>query len=77
MRFLNIFILVLVFSFSQNWGQDSNTVNYSLFLEKSVSFGTVDTKIDEGTFKEGETFLSIKICTMHFPVVNSVSIMVH
>ena len=57
MRFLNIFILVLVFSFSQNWGQDSNTVNYSLFLEKSVSFGTVDTKIDEGTFKEGESFI--------------------
>ena len=56
MRFLNIFLLLLVFSFSQNLGQDSNTVNYSLFIEKSVSFGTIDTKIDEGTFKEGESF---------------------
>ncbi len=38
-------------------GQDSNTVNYSLFLEKTVTYGTVDTKIDEGVFKEGESFI--------------------
>jgi len=38
------------------YAQDSNIVNYSLFLEKSVAFGTIDTKIDEGTFKEGQSF---------------------
>lgn len=57
MRLLKFFLLLLVFNFSQNFGQDSNTVNYSLFIEKSVSFGTLDTKIDEGTFKEGESFI--------------------
>jgi hypothetical protein len=32
-------------------------VHYSLFLEKSVSFGKIDTKIDEGDFKEGGYFI--------------------
>ena len=56
MRLLKVILLLMVFIFSQHFGQDSNTVNYSIFLEKSVSFGTIDTKVDEGSFKEGQGF---------------------
>ena len=37
--------------------QDSNKVYYSLFMEQSYQFGTVDTRIDSGSFKEGEHFI--------------------
>lgn len=52
-----LIVLFLIVGFSSFYSQDSNVVNYSLFLEKSVGFGTVDTKIDEGSFKEGQSFL--------------------
>ncbi len=52
-----IFALLFLFgSFYTTFSQDTNVVKYSLFLEKTVIFGTVDTKIDEGSFKEGESF---------------------
>lgn len=41
---------------SINYSQDCNIVNYSLFLEKSVGFATIDTKIVDGVFKEGNGF---------------------
>jgi Secretion system C-terminal sorting domain len=54
-------LLILAAGLSTSYGQDSNIVNYSIFLEKSVITdiftGTVDTKIDEGQFKEGQGFL--------------------
>jgi len=58
MKFLVKFLIFLGFLFlnSSIYAQDSNVVYYSLFLEKSVSFGTIDTKIDEGSFKEGQSF---------------------
>ncbi|MBK7105887.1 MAG: T9SS type A sorting domain-containing protein [Ignavibacteriae bacterium] len=50
------FLFLLNFSYLLIYAQDSNHVNYSLWLEKPVSFGTIDTKVDEGSFKEGEGF---------------------
>ncbi len=50
-------LLILTVALSICYGQDSNTVYYSLFLEKSVTFGTIDTKIEEGEFKEGKGFI--------------------
>ncbi len=45
------------FFISTIYSQDSNTVYYSLFLEKAVPLiGTINTKLDDGTFKEGESF---------------------
>lgn len=52
-----LFMVFLFGSYFKILAQDTNVVNYSLFIEKSVIFGTVDTKIDEGSFKEGESFL--------------------
>lgn len=46
----------LIFLFNTIYSQDSNTVYYSLFLEKAVTFGTINTKLDDGTFKEGQSF---------------------
>jgi len=57
MRLIKIVLLILIVSYFKNIAQEVNTVNYSLFLEKSVSFGTVDTKIHEGSFNEGESFI--------------------
>lgn len=54
MIFISLFCLIALFSIS--YGQDSNTVNYSLFLEKTLSIGSVNTKVDEGVFKEGQSF---------------------
>ncbi|MBK8943697.1 MAG: T9SS type A sorting domain-containing protein [Ignavibacteriae bacterium] len=51
------FLLFINFSFLLIYAQDSNNVNYSLWLEKTVPFGTIDTKVDEGSFKEGEGFI--------------------
>ncbi len=51
------FLLLFNFSILLINAQDSNNVNYSLWLEKPVSFGTIDTKVDEGSFKEGEGFI--------------------
>jgi len=58
MRHLNTFLVlsILLCSFQIN-GQDSNTVSYSLFLEKSGFGISLDTKVDEGVFKEGESFI--------------------
>ena len=50
-------ITILFLAISSIKAQDSNNVYYSLFLETSVSFGTLDTKVDEGEFKEGENFI--------------------
>lgn len=49
--------MILLITFSSIYGQDSNSVYYSLFLEKSVTFGTIDTKIEDGVFKEGQGFV--------------------
>ena len=59
MFFFRTFLIsiILLSGFKPIYSQDSNVVSYSLFMEKSVPFGTVDTKIDEGVFKEGESFL--------------------
>jgi hypothetical protein len=59
MRFLNSFLsfLAICIAFTNYYAQDSNSVNYSLFLEKSVTFGTINTKIEEGYFNEGSSFL--------------------
>ena len=38
----------LIFLFNPIYAQDSNTVYYSLFLEKAVTFGTINTKLDDG-----------------------------
>ncbi|MCW8848631.1 MAG: hypothetical protein OQJ81_01530, partial [Melioribacteraceae bacterium] len=46
----------LIFIISSVYGQDSNTVYYSLFIEKAVTFGTINTKLDDGSFKEGQGF---------------------
>lgn len=46
----------LIILLSVSYGQDSNTVNYSLFLETKVSLGEINTKVDEGQFKEGQSF---------------------
>ena len=48
--------LIIISFFNTVYGQDSNTVHYSLFLEKAVTFGTINTKLDDGTFKEGQSF---------------------
>lgn len=53
----NLFLLLVILISNNAFSQDSNNVYYSLFMEKSVTFGTVDTKIDEGEFKEGESFI--------------------
>lgn len=49
-------VLFTFFLASSNFAQDSNNVSYSLFIEKSVTFGTINTKIEEGSFKEGQSF---------------------
>lgn len=46
----------LIFLINSIYGQDSNTVYYSLFIEKAVTFGTINTKLDDGSFKEGHGF---------------------
>ncbi len=55
------FIISLIVTFTIFAGftsaQDSNKVYYSLFMEQSFQFGTVDTRIDSGSFKEGEHFI--------------------
>ncbi len=55
------FIISLIVTFTIFTGfisaQDSNKVYYSLFMEQSFQFGTVDTRIDSGSFKEGEHFI--------------------
>ncbi len=58
MKFFAKFTIIFGFFFFNAliFAQDSNVVNYSLFLEKTVSFGTLDTQIDEGSFKEGQSF---------------------
>ncbi|MDX1701788.1 MAG: T9SS type A sorting domain-containing protein [Melioribacteraceae bacterium] len=50
-------VILFVFTFSANLAQDSNIVYYSLFMEKSVGFGTIDTKVLEGEFNEGGSFI--------------------
>jgi Secretion system C-terminal sorting domain len=59
MRLIRLILSLTIFvvGLSTNYGQDSNTVYYSLFLEKPVTFGTIDTKIEEGQFDEGQGFL--------------------
>ncbi len=54
-----IISLVLIFTIFTGFisAQDSNKVYYSLFMEQSFQFGTVDTRIDSGSFKEGEHFI--------------------
>ncbi len=52
-----LFVLFLLLSAQAIFAQDTNTVYYSLFMEQSVQFGTVDTRIDSGSFKEGESFI--------------------
>ncbi len=47
------FLIILL---SPSYGQDSNIVKYSLFLETKVSLGEINTKVDEGEFKEGQSF---------------------
>ena len=52
--FIGSFFLISFFTAA--YGQDSNTVYYSLFLEKAVTIGTINTKLDDGSFKEGQSF---------------------
>ena len=49
--------IFLLLSVSLIQAQDSNTVKYSLFLEKTVSLLTLDTKVAGGEFKEGQSFI--------------------
>lgn len=54
----NIFSFVYLFLFSTLIiAQDSNKVIYSMFLESTVSIGTINTKVAEGEFKEGDSFI--------------------
>lgn len=50
-------ITILFLAISSIKAQDSNNVSYRLFLETKVSFATIDTKVAEGEFKEGQSFI--------------------
>ncbi|MBK7981550.1 MAG: T9SS type A sorting domain-containing protein [Ignavibacteriae bacterium] len=62
------FLLLIIFLKISIYAQDSNVVNYSLWLEKPVSFGTLDTKVDEGSFKEGKGFVIPKTTLPSSPI---------
>ena len=55
----NLLFLTFLFLFvsTTNFAQDSNIVYYKLFMEKSTDFGSLDTKVLEGEFNEGESFV--------------------
>lgn len=58
MRKITIFTLVALLYFINNvFGQDTNKVEYRLFMEQSLQFGTFDTRIDSGAFYEGGSFI--------------------
>ena len=54
-------LIFAILLYNTNYGQDSNTVNYSVFLEKTVTIGTTSSttniKIHGGEFKEGQSFI--------------------
>ena len=56
--FRSLISFLLFFTYLTSlFAQDSNNVDYSIFIEKSVPFGTLNTKISEGSFKEGSSFI--------------------